>query len=112
MLALLPRAEVEAILRDSDVKAWTSETITEREALLRELDRIREQGYAYNNQGIALGVRGIASAIVGKGGRPIAAVNLSIARPLTQEQVTQELAPAVTRAAREISARAVEIGIA
>jgi DNA-binding IclR family transcriptional regulator len=112
MLAYLPEDEVNAILSQSDIKEWTPETITDREALHEELAQIRKQGYAYNDQGIAMGVRGIAAPILGRGDRPIAAVNLSIARPLTNTQVTKELAPAVVETAGEISARAREIGLA
>jgi IclR family transcriptional regulator, pca regulon regulatory protein len=111
MLAFLPKSEADEILARSEIKEWTSETITKRSDITKELANIRQQGYAYNDQGIAMGVRGIAAPILGKDDRPIAAVNLSIARPLTHEQVTRELAPAVMATAQEISARAREIGL-
>lgn len=111
ILAFLPPTEASEILARSKIKEWTANTITESTALTQELSKIREQGYAFNNQGIALGVSGIAAPILGKNDRPIAAVNLSIARPLTQKQVNGDLAPAVMRTAQEISARARQIGL-
>jgi DNA-binding IclR family transcriptional regulator len=111
ILAFLPKSEADDILARSDIKEWTSETITGRSDLAQELTKTRKRGYAFNNQGIALGVSGIAAPVLGKNDRPIGAVNLSIARPLTLEQVADELAPAVMKTAQEISARAQEIGL-
>ncbi len=111
ILAFLPQAETEDILTRSDIKQWTSETMTKRIDISRELASIRDKGYAFNDQEIAMGVRGIAAPIMGTEGRPIAAINLSIARPITQEQVTQKFSPAVLESAREISTRARKIGL-
>ena len=110
ILAYLPKAESDDILSRSEIKEWTSNTLTDRGDLAQELAKVREQGYAFNNQGIALGVSGIAAPVLGKNDRPIGAINLSIARPLTLEQVAGELAPAVMKTAQEISARARGIG--
>lgn len=110
MLAFLPPDEVDAILNRSDIQPLTSATLVDRQDLQHELERIKKLGYAYNDQGVALGVRGIAAPILDGGGRPAAAINLSIARPLTSDEVKTTLAPEVMATAAQISARVKEIG--
>jgi DNA-binding IclR family transcriptional regulator len=50
MLAYMPREEVEEILDRWGLEAETEHTITTEEELFEELDRIREQGYATNEE--------------------------------------------------------------
>ena len=47
ILGFLPRERAEAIIDEHGLPARTSETITDRETLLAELDDTRERGYAY-----------------------------------------------------------------
>lgn len=49
ILAELPRYRVEAIIDEWGLPAETPNTITDRDELYRELDRVREQGYAVNH---------------------------------------------------------------
>jgi len=49
ILAELPNQKVEQILDEWGLPAETANTITDRETLFAELERIREQGYAVNN---------------------------------------------------------------
>lgn len=110
MLAFLPPDEANAILDRSDIQPLTNATLVDRADLQRELQRIKKLGYAYNDQGVAVGVRGIAAPILDGKGRAVAAVNLSIARPLTPDEVKNDLAPEVMATAAQISARVNEIG--
>lgn len=110
ILAFLPAAECRAILDRSDMRALTPQTLTVRADVEASLEEIRSLGYAYNDQGVAPGVRGVAAPILDAAGRPVASINLSIARPLTSREVSRELAPEVLRTARAIGARAIELG--
>ena len=109
ILAFLPESESSAILDRSELHAITPWTLVSREAIENDLAVIRRHGYAYNDQGLAPGVRGVAAPILHASGRPIASVNVSIARPLTSREVSKELGPKVIAAARDIGARATEL---
>lgn len=112
ILAFLPEAEVESILDRSDLQPITSHTIVDRRRLQAELRRVRARGYVVNDQEIADGLRGVAAPVLGASQRPIAAVNISIPRPLNSpDEIEEVLAPAVMETARAISALANQLSI-
>ena len=63
ILATWPRSEARAVWEASDVYAWTENTITDEEAFFREIDKVRQLGYALDNEENEVGVRCIAAAI-------------------------------------------------
>lgn len=104
ILAFLPEAEAESIIDRSHLTLLTPNTIVSRERLLKELEKVRACGYALNDQEVANGLRGVAAPILTHSGRPIAAINISIPRPLKRpEEIEDDLAPKVMATAREIS---------
>lgn len=109
-LAFLPPDEAQSILDRSDLKPLTPHTMVSREVLNQDLERTRQLGYAYNEQGVAMGLHGIAAPVLSPDGRPMASINLSIARPLTRREVSKVLAPEVMSTAAQIGARARELG--
>jgi IclR family pca regulon transcriptional regulator len=108
ILAFLPEKESQAILDRSDIRAITSATLIHRTDIETALKHIRKEGYAYNGQGVAMGVHGIAAPVLGANGRPLAAINLSIARPLTEREVTR-LASHIMSTAMQIAERGREL---
>ena len=76
ILATRPRAELEALL-DGGQPAYTPSTVTDRDALLAELDTIRSRGYATNSEEWRTGVSAVAAAITAEGGRGIAGISVS-----------------------------------
>jgi IclR family pca regulon transcriptional regulator len=112
ILAFLPEDEVDLILADSRLERVTEHTIVEPRRLKAELRRIRNRGYAVNDQEIAIGLRGVAAPVLSASERPIAAVNISIPRPLkTPTEIEDVLAPAVVETANSISALASQLTI-
>jgi IclR family pca regulon transcriptional regulator len=112
ILAFLPEDEVDRILADSRLERVTEHTIVEPRRLKAELRRIRNRGYAVNDQEIAIGLRGVAAPVLSASERPIAAVNISIPRPLkTPTEIEAVLAPAVVETANSISALATQMAI-
>lgn len=104
MLAYMAPREVEEILSQG-LPPRTPYTITEKEALLGELLRIRAQGYAVDEQEYEIGVRCVGAPIVDVNGIVIGA--LSVAGPasrLAGKELT-DLAPKVSDAALQISRR-------
>jgi hypothetical protein len=59
----------------------TSKSLATRAELLRELQRVRERGYAVSKGAWHLDVAGVAAAIVGADGRAVAAVSVALPRP-------------------------------
>lgn len=76
ILAYLPEAEARAIFAEHGLAKATSLTITSESSLLRDLARLRERGYAIDDQESAEGVRGIAAPIFGPDGEVLAALAL------------------------------------
>ncbi len=106
ILAFLPEDRVDDILARSDFEALTEHSLTDRAQIEEKLSSVRELGYAFNDQEVAIGVRGIAAPVLSAQGHAIAAVNLSIARPVGDDEVTNRLAPMLLAAAADISERA------
>jgi IclR family transcriptional regulator, pca regulon regulatory protein len=73
--------------------------------LREELDKIREQGWAMQDEELAYGLRSVAGPIVGADGRVVAGVNLAVqARDWSNQRIVRELRPAVLATCEEISA--------
>jgi DNA-binding IclR family transcriptional regulator len=77
MLAHLPEAEVNAILRLSKLSAHTSHTITTMAALQSELKNVRQRGYATDSGENEQGVRCVGAPILDHAGHPAAAISIS-----------------------------------
>jgi IclR family pca regulon transcriptional regulator len=76
LLAALPEAEARDILAASDLKANTSFTLTDPDALMAEFARIRRDGYAVIDQELEIGLCSIAVPLGNARGRVVAALNI------------------------------------
>jgi len=100
MLAHLPSDDVTALLARTGMPSYTEHTFTDQDALLRELAKIAEQGYALDEAEQELGVRCVAVAVPGA---PVPAA-VSVSGPsgrLTVEAV-ERIAPVVQRIANSL----------
>lgn len=79
LLAALPQAEARAVLQRAPLAARTALTITEPDAILVELARIRHQGFAINDQEVEIGLRSIAVPLRNARHQTVAAVNIGVA---------------------------------
>ncbi len=77
IMAYLPDAKVEAIVRKEGMRPMTSNTITSLLELKRELGAIRERGYAIDNEEIEEGVRCVGCVVRNFSGEPVAAISIS-----------------------------------
>lgn len=103
LLASFDEAELEAHLHNIDFESHTSRTITSREALVAELARVRDQGWAMVDQELEDGLRSIAAPIF-HGDTVIAAINVSTtASSHTIESIHENLLPPLQLAAQRIS---------
>ena len=77
LLAHMPGAEVRKLVEWRGLPRLTANTITSAERLFEELERIRAQGYAVDDEEHSIGLRCVAAAIFDEVGQPVAAVSLS-----------------------------------
>lgn len=104
LLAHLSDEEVDAVVREHGLPARTPNTLTDRAALAAELARIRERGYAMDNEEIELGLRCVAAPVRDATGRVIAAVSVSGPKFRIDGAEVERLAGRVLVTARRISA--------
>ena len=103
LLAGLPAAERAARLDRLDLTPLTRRTITSRDRLSAELDRVAEAGYALVDEELEEGLRSLAVPVRDRAGRVVAAVNVSMhASRRTAEQAVVEVLPALRDAAAGI----------
>jgi IclR family pca regulon transcriptional regulator len=73
--------------------------------LREELEQIRNQGWAMQDEELAYGLRSVAGPITGSDGRVVAGVNLAVqARDWSTQRIVRELRPALLETCAEISA--------
>lgn len=100
----LSREELGRLLGEGPYPAHGPKTLTNLDDLLAELARVRQQGYALNDEELAAGLRSVAAPIRGCDGEIVAAINVSVPAARMSRQVLETvLAPLVMATAREIS---------
>ncbi len=106
-VALMNLGEIEKILpADRDWRICTSKSIKNKEEFFRELEKIREQGYAIDDEEYDLDVKCVGAAIRDYTKRVVAGISVSgPSFRLTKERIEEEVAPMVKQAAVEISQR-------
>ncbi|MFX6194072.1 IclR family transcriptional regulator C-terminal domain-containing protein, partial [Acinetobacter baumannii] len=62
-------------MQQADLKALTPFTLTDPEAIKRELQKIREQGYAIDDEEIEIGLKCVAAPIFNHEGKVIASIS-------------------------------------
>jgi DNA-binding IclR family transcriptional regulator len=77
LLSGLSQKEVERLIRIQGLPKLTPRTITTREALSAELDVVRKQGFAVDNEENERGGRCLGAPILGQDGRVVAALSIS-----------------------------------
>ncbi|AOY76064.1 IclR family transcriptional regulator [Clostridium formicaceticum] len=77
MMAYLPEEEVEKIWEASEIKKFTQYTITELQEMKETLKKVREVGYALDEEENELGIRCIGSPIFNHNGEVCGAISVS-----------------------------------
>jgi IclR family acetate operon transcriptional repressor len=104
LIAFLPDEQRESLLADMDLKPLTPQTITTIEDFATELERVREQGYAVDNEESLPGLRCV-SAPIWNGERVVAALSASGSTLRVTKERVDEIAEAVKETGREVSAQ-------
>jgi DNA-binding IclR family transcriptional regulator len=98
ILAEHPPERVEELL-GNDLPEHTESTITDRDELLAELEQIREQDYAHDDEEVFEGVTCIASSIVASDRRVLGAISVSVPTgDIDEETFRSKIPPALQNA--------------
>ncbi len=103
LVAFLPPDEVKDILKEWGLSRLTPKTITVRSRFLRELERVRAQGYAVDDEESSPGVRCVGAPIFDSFGKVEAAVSVSGTTSQIDSAHLPRIAALVMEAARKIS---------
>ncbi len=103
LLAHLPDEQVESIVQAKGLKRFTPNTITDRRALRAELLRIRERGYALDDEEIEIGLKCVATPIEDASGTVIGALSISGPAFRFEGKEAERLIAQALRAATRVS---------
>lgn len=107
-LAFLPDERVAEILDETGLPAITSETITDRDELLAELETVRQRGVAFNDEEKTVGMRAVGAPIRRTDtGEAIGAISFSAPRTrFAGEMYETEIPERIQSVAQVISLKA------
>jgi DNA-binding IclR family transcriptional regulator len=103
LLSGLERDEVDR--RVEQLPAYTSQTITSRRTLHRELEEVRREGYAVATDELEVGLTALAAPVLSAHGDVVASVSVSGPSYRLPDDHVKELVPLVIEAADQISRR-------
>ena len=105
ILAHLDRDEAEAVIGRRGLKAWTEFSLTSPQELFKELEQIREQGYALSVEDVTLGAGAVGCPVRDWKGEVVAAVSISGVAGHFRGESLKRMAGATKAAADRLSAR-------
>lgn len=105
ILAYLPRQMISDILDEKGMPAHTSETITDKDAMFAELEKVKQQGYSLDLEENENGITCIAAPIFNHKKEIAAALSISGPTMRMTEGRLDDLKEKITEASRKISAR-------
>jgi len=103
LLAWLPKHEVEPLVKQQGLKKRTPKTITTTTKLLSELERVKGEGYAVDDEENSVGARCLGAPVFDVTGNVVAALGASGTLTQVDEASMPRIAEAVKEAARRIS---------
>lgn len=103
VLAWLPKHEVEALVRQQGLKKRTPKTIITMSKLLADLEQVKLEGYAVDDEENSLGARCLGAPVFDVTGNVVAALGASGTLSQVDEASMPRLTEAVKEAARRIS---------
>lgn len=96
MLSQLPDSAVESFIDEFGLEAHTETTVTDREELFAELERVRDREYAINRGEHYPGVSAVGTSILSDSGDVLGAISISGPRSrIGVDRIEAELAPAL-----------------
>lgn len=107
-LSALPGSEAQRLLRQSSLRPLTPTTITDPRRIQELVAAAHADGYACSDQECYRGDLTVAAPVIGEGGHPVGAINISAPTSRwTLEEMRSKLAALVIETARAVSSGAV-----
>lgn len=95
--------QLDEMIRRKGLARYTPNTITTREGLERELERIRREGFAYDNEECEIGVRCLACPIYDHTGKVAAGMSVTGPASRMTDEKLERIRGRLAEAARKIS---------
>jgi IclR family pca regulon transcriptional regulator len=106
LLAYLPEEEQRELIAGMTLVRKGPNTITSKKALRTELDQIREEGFAVNDQELAEGLHAISAPVRSEAHEVVAAISMAAhTSMISLEELVDALGPHLISTADRISAR-------
>ena len=106
LLAGLPDAELAAWLERVQPVAYTPKTITDKDALMKAVLQIRQDGFATVDEELQIGIRSVAVPVPDRDGSTLAALNAGGVTPQTSlVTLRNKFVPLLRAAAAEIAGK-------
>jgi len=106
LLAYLPEAEQRTLLSDIKLAKRGPNTITSKKGLRSELEHVRAESFAVNDEELAPGLHSISAPVRSESREVIAAVNMAAhSSMISLEDLVEHLGPHLVSTADRISAR-------
>lgn len=77
LMSGMSKEEMDRIIAERGLPRFTDNTITDRDRLLEELNRIRKEGLSFDNEEYEIGLRCVAAPVMDNRGRVVAAISIS-----------------------------------
>ncbi|MEW6080223.1 MAG: IclR family transcriptional regulator [Bacillota bacterium] len=103
LMAFLPEREMDRIIQEKGLEAYTPNTITDPRALKPEMAKIRQQGYAFSDGEGVVGARSVAAPIRNHNGQVIAAIAILAPATRMDDRATQEFTELILKYSNAIS---------
>ncbi len=106
LLSSYNRQQIDTLVEEQGLEALTQYTITDKNALLQELEQVRAQGYAMDEEECELDLRCISYPLYNYNGTIVAALSV-FGEPaqMTDERIQADVKPLLSQAAATISRR-------
>lgn len=104
-LAALPDSRIKEITGGGELQSYTRNTITHHQDLLQEIERIRKQGYAVDNQEYVLDIFCLGAPVYNQQNHPIASISIATQAYKMDKEKKSLYAGLLVRAALSLSKR-------
>jgi IclR family transcriptional regulator, pca regulon regulatory protein len=106
LLAYLPEEEQKELIGEMKLTRRAPNSITSKKALRTELEHVREEGFAVNDEELAQGLHSISAPVRSENNEVVAAVNMAAhSSMISLEEMVDHLGPHLVSTADRISAR-------
>lgn len=104
LIAALPKQEQEQYLARARYIQYTPHSLMDAKALAQELQQVRTQGFSIIDQELEAGVRSVALPVLGRDGRPTAAMSVGVhAQRVSINEMKEKILPALQEAVSELT---------